>query len=617
MNNKKIVAILLIFAAVLIMGAGAFLAVTYLQPEDLVLNHMQIVLPAEPTVIEQTAANELNAYIGKITGTELSVVKEGQTQVTAGIYIGNTQFASANKVTYPEAQFEEGWAIKAVGGNLVLTGGAARGVLYSVYHLLEDGLGVRWWTYWEEYVPTMAEARIAGNYKDSGKPAFVYRDIHGGRTSIGQTNLFCVRNRLNGDSSNAPAEYGSEESFGLLAHVHTFNRYFDINDYKTNPEWFAYVNGARIAYGQLCLTNDGLVEEMSKRVLTSIERSFAMADATGAKRPLLYDISPNDQEEHCNCENCLLARKEKGHSGVLLSFINKVAANVEKVYPEVFLETLAYANYIDMPLDGTKPADNVVIRLAISGRDGLKGLEHEYNDKTVQQIKDWVSITKEGQLYIWDYVVFYNNPGVQPMVLDYSENFKLMQELGVDGYFGEQENPIMCDFWDMKFWINAKLAEDPTLDEDTLLNDFLNGYYGEAGPYLRQYLELMHEKSNASLIKMGFSAQTLAPKWLSLEDMLKAQELMEKAIAAVGSDSEMLRRVRQCRNALDRVFFEKYDIFEEEAQKQGITLPSTKIEVCQRVIDILEEQIQWREVYDYDAAMYLDTYKREMTKLLG
>jgi hypothetical protein len=616
MNNKKVFAILLIVAAVLMIGAGALIAAILLQPEDIILNNTVIVLPADATEVEKTAASELNTYFGKITGTELSVVTEGETAVTAGIYIGTTQFAAANKVTYPEAKFNEGWAIKAVNGNLVVIGGRERGVLYGVYHLLEDEFGVRWWTYWEEYVPSTPVLTIAGNFKNSGKPALVWRDMHGGRTSIGETNLFCVRNRLNGDTANAPMTHGGEEAFGLLAHVHTFNRYFDINDFRTNPEWFAYVNGGRISTGQLCLTNEGLIEEMAKRVMVSIERSYAAADAAGEKRPQLYDISPNDQEEHCSCENCTKARNEKGPSGLLIDFINKVAAKVAPVYPDAYIETLAYATYIDIPLDGTKPADNVVIRLAISGRDALHGLNHEYNEKTVQQIKDWVSITKEGQLYLWDYNVFYNNPGVAPMVMDYAENYQLLNELGIDGYFGEQENPIMADFWDMQFWMNAKLMENPNLDEETLLNDFLNGYYGAAAPYIREYLDMMNKKANATLVRMGFSAGTINAKWLGAEEMVKGQELIEKALKAVGNNPDLQRRVRQVRNALDRMLLERYDYFVEQATAKGLTIAYSELEVCQRIVDVLEEQIAFRGAYDYDAEHYLDVYKSRLNKLL-
>ncbi len=616
MNVKKVLAIVMIVAAVLMMAAGTVLMLPYLQADDLVINNMQIVLPAEPTTYEQTAAEELVTYIQKITDVRLTVVYEGIANVGSGIYVGNTQFAAKHNVKYPEATFNEGWAIKAVKGNLVLCGGDGRGVLYAVYHLLEDEFGVRWWTYWEEDVPTKDVLTLAGNYKKSGKPAMAYRDVHGGKTSVSVENLFCVRNRLNGDTANAPAAYGGEEAFGAPAHVHTFNRYFDINDYNAHPEWFAYVGSGRISNGQLCLTNQELIEEMSNRVLASIEKSYAEADAAGTNRPRYFDVSPNDQEEHCSCQDCLALRQKSGPSGALLSFVNAVAAKVGEVYPEVFIETLAYMSYIEAPTDDTKPADNVVIRLCLSDRDVLHSLEHENNQSTVNQIKDWVKITKDGQLYVWDYCVFYMNPGVSPTMMNYSENFEIMAELGVDGYFGEMENPIMVDFWEMKVWLTAKLAEDPTLEEDALIDEFLNGYYGAAGPYLRQYLELVHSKSDAYTPHWTYMSETMSPKWINMETMLQAQELMDLATAAVNGDETLLRRVRHARNALDRVFVERHEYFMEEAEENGLVVSFTALEVCQRIVDVMEEQNSWRGEYDYDVLSYLDSYKRKLNVLM-
>lgn len=613
-NQKVIVAILLALAIVLVVGAGALVGTKLMKPEDIVLSDMKIVLPANATAVEKTAAEELNTYMEKITAKKLEVVTEN-TPVEAGIYIGDTQFAFDNKVTYPEATFDEGWAIRAVKGNLVINGGRDRGVLYGVYHLLEDELGVRWWTYWEEDVPAMSQVTLAGNYKNSGKPALAWRDIHGGKTSVSQMNVFCVRNRLNGDTANAPIEYGGEEAFGRPAHVHTFNRYFTEQDFETNPEWFAYVNGGRIPNGQLCLTNEDLVREMTNRVLNSIEQSFADADATGVKRPLIYDVSPNDQEEHCNCETCFQARLKKGPSGLLLDFVNKVAKNVAQFYPEVYIETLAYMSYIDAPLDDTKPADNVLIRLCLSSRDVLHGLEHVNNMPSVNQIKDWVAITKDGQLYIWDYCVFYMNPGVSPTVMDYADSMKLMYELGIDGYFGEMENPIMVDFWEMKFWVCAKLMEDPNQDEDALINEFLNGYYGEAGPYLRQYLDLMHERASAFTVHWGYGAETMSPKWIPVDVLVEAQMLMDKATVAVANDPDLLRRVRHARNALDRVYVERHEYYAEEAAKAGIEIPFTALDVCKRIVSVMEEQNEWRGEYDYDVLSYLDSYKRKLAVL--
>ena len=126
---------------------------------------MTIVLPAAATVAEQGAAEELREHIEKMCGVTLPVVLE--TEIPAenkAIYIGATQYATSNHVTFPDNAFGEGWAIKAVDGNLVLRGGKVRGALYAVYHLLEDVLGVRWWSIWEESIPTRSAALVPSDY---------------------------------------------------------------------------------------------------------------------------------------------------------------------------------------------------------------------------------------------------------------------------------------------------------------------------------------------------------------------------------------------------------------------------------------------------------------------
>ena len=146
-------------AAAFTFGAGRAAAAG----SKLDLSKMQIVLPAEATAVEQSAAAELNVYLEKMTGSTLPIVPEGQSISGKAVYIGATQFAAGNAVAYPTDgdEFGEGWAIRAVDGNLVLTGAPTRGVLYAVYHLLEDGLGVRWWTPWDEDIPTGGSAEAA------------------------------------------------------------------------------------------------------------------------------------------------------------------------------------------------------------------------------------------------------------------------------------------------------------------------------------------------------------------------------------------------------------------------------------------------------------------------
>jgi hypothetical protein len=146
--------------------------------------------------VERSAASELQTYIHKMTGVSLSIRTEGQ-QSGSCIYVGATRNASLKGVTYPTVGDENGeaWAIQAVDGDLFLCGAPARGPLYAVYHLLEDVLGVRWWNYWEESVPT-GNAIVPADYYDSGVPAMEYRDVF--LWPLQPKNRFAVRNRLNG-----------------------------------------------------------------------------------------------------------------------------------------------------------------------------------------------------------------------------------------------------------------------------------------------------------------------------------------------------------------------------------------------------------------------------------
>ncbi len=613
--KKKAISLLLAIVIIVAMALTGCESTPSAPPvDDLVLDTMQIVLPVEPTVIEQTAASELQLYVKRISGTELEIVSEG-TETLPGIYLGATDYAAANEVTYPDNDFGEGWAIKAVDKNLILTGGEKRGTLYAVYHLLEDSLGVRWWNYWEEYAPLLDESRVPGDYDDSGVPALLYRDMYGGQTAFWEDNLFCVRNRLNGDSSNAPMEYGGEEYFGKPAHVHTFNRYFSQADFDAHPEWFAWYNGGRISTGQLCLSNDELAQEFTNRVLKAIAESYAVADAEGINRPWLFDVSANDLPQFCTCDACYASQKEHGKSGDLLIFINKIAEGVAEYFPEVYIETLAYWQYVDAPLDDTKPAKNVIIRLADTDLDVLHGLDHFNNEKTLQRIKDWAELCADGQLYIWDYNVFYDQGGFAPNPYKYPDNFKTMMELDINGYFGEQEGCIATDFWDMKFWILAKLCEDPYQDKDALIDDFLNGYYGEGGPYVRKYLDLTNEKINASSAYWTFGAITISPRWMTTEDIIAAECYFDQALAATEGDDTLQMRLRQARSALDRVIFTNYEKYQEDAAGKGLDLGMTEKEVCQRLVDCLTEQVEMRGQYDGEGTAMLDIYLRELEKL--
>lgn len=618
----------------------------------LVLEDLVIVVPAHATDVEETAAMELKHYLQEITGTAPGIRVEGG-NVNAAIYIGATDYAEAHGVTFEDGAFTdnnglgEGWVIKQMENSLVLNGGARRGVLYAVYHLLEDQLGVRWWNYWEEYVPSMEDAVLPYGFEDNGEPVFGYREVY----NDGYVkDLFTVRNRGNGANAKIPESFGGQETFGLPYHVHTMGRYFppfykepaseseayfidgmnpnQESYFLTHPEWFAYSASKeeRFSSGQLCLSNQELIEELTRKVLQSIELSYAQADQKGIPRPRYFDISNNDGAGECECDVCTGRRETYGDSGHLLLAYNQVANAVAEKYPEIIMETLAYVSYLEAPKGGIIPADNMLIRLAESKMDVFQGLDHPHNADALRRMHDWAAICEDNQLMYWDYGLTYNYHGVEPNMFRY---FSFMQELDKNngwGFFVELERCNDVDFWDMKNWMMVKLMEDPWQDEETLMMDFLNGYYGAAaGPAIYDFLCYAHEKALLHETHMDFLEHSLYAEWLSAEDVLTLDNFFEEAVANLNADTSLteeerelyLNRVGAARAGIDRTIMENFTDYVVEMGKYNDPnriFSLDRIEVGRRMVKATKWLIEMKLEDDYTG---LQTNVPQRTKLDG
>ena len=559
-----------------------------------------ICIPDNPTNVEETAANELKNYIQKATGVELSIVNEKN----AGAYtimIGATKFAKENNVI---VKGEEEWIIKGFNHRLVLTGGKTRGVLYSVYHFLEDIVGVRWWSYYEEDVPKLASIKVAEDFESSGTPAFEYRDIYDLHSVNKEDNsLFFVRNRMNGGYvntegaffCNTPAEYGGDLYFAPPKGAHTFNLYFPASEYFVeHPEWYA-LNPDGVTHdpnGQLCMTNEELKQAFLAKVLKNIEDSYAAADAAGCPRPTYIAIDQNDALGGCQCSKCKASVDVSGASGHLLKFVNWMAGEVAKTYPEIKIKTLAYWFYVDVPKDDTKPADNVVVRLADSNTDILHDLNNPNNSSVKSRISAWSNICTNNNLYIWKYAVNYGINPVFPTMFTYGNDFKEYYNNGVKGVFVENEGSIATDMFDMKEWMMAKLMEDPNQDDVALMESFCHGYYGAAGDKVLEFLRLADTDARNSSMSVQFGTDIYYFNWVSVNTALTGNRLFEEALELVKDDETLSARVRLARSSLDKTIARRFTELKNTAENSGITgFNLNKSESAQRVVDCLNEQL--------------------------
>jgi hypothetical protein len=179
-----------------------------------------------------------------------------------------------------------------------------------------------------------------------------------------------------------------------------------------------------------------------------------------------------------------------GESGVMIWFVNQVADAVKEEFPDKFIGTFAYQYTRHAPRN-IRPRDNVVVRLCSIECCLLHGYDEcEQNQSFLQDLRQWGQIAPH--LYIWDYVTDFaqyclpvaNWKTLQPHIRDFRDNHAI-------GILEEGDyQTVSCELRELRTWVLSKLMWNPDADVDALIRDFTDGYYGPAGRYVRDYLDL-------------------------------------------------------------------------------------------------------------------------------
>lgn len=503
-----------------------------------------IILPEKATLTEKTAEKELKTYLNKSTKSLKVNGKE------AVFHIGNTDFARKNGIDTAKME-TEAWLIKSFDQHIVITGGE-RGVLYGVWNFLENKIGVRWWNAFEEYVPAPAD-RSFKTLSESGKPFFQMREIYTGAIppKISITNH--LRNRLNRvyATFRIPKEYGGGDDYGRPGFVHTFSNYLWQGLFKRHPEYFALHRGARSKH-QPCLTHPEVFKHFLENLKRFVKADEAQAKKLGVKPPYRYNISMNDNWVLCQCPTCSEYLKTERPSGMYIDFMNRLQREIRKQRPDICLETLAYYFTEEVPLK-VKPDPGIIIRLCDTRSNNAFGLKHPDAAFYMNLIKAW---SKTGAtLSVWDYGVTYFGAYGLPLASEYglAETMKVYADNNFKHFFWEHENTYY-DFHSLKSWMEAKLLENPNLDGNKLILDFMNGYYGKAAPYLIEYRKSLNKAALKQRVSHAvYDCGPTAFTFIRPADMKRFLALCDKAEDAVKNDAVLSRRVRFARMSLDRL----------------------------------------------------------------
>ncbi len=488
---------------------------------------------------QKYAAEELQTYMEKLTGTKPQIVTDDTPLPKQAILIGETRYTAkliGDKANVADLG-DDGFRLKTAGPHLVILGGPVRGTLYGVYEILERFGGCRWYSSWHSVIPKL-DTLIIPYIDETQKPAFAMREPFWFDFFDGD---LAARNKANGNAMRLTDKHGGKNfRFGGGLFCHTFNPLCPPEEFfESHPEYFSEINGKRSKeHSQLCLTNPDVLKIVTSNLLVRIRK-----DPTAK----LFSVSQNDWHGFCTCPACkAIDDREESHAGTLITFVNQVAEAVEKEFSNVWIETLAY-QYTRKPPKTVRPRHNVVPRLCTIECDFSKPLDQsafEQNHKFVDEIRGWSSIAT--QLFIWDYTTnFRTYIGPFPNVLALQGNVRFFRDNHVVGLFEQGAyQGRHGDFAELKAWLLAKWLWNPELPAEPLLKDFFEGYYGEAAPMVRQYFDEVHSfHTNTATNPLRIFDDTKKPD-IPDDFYVRAMDLWKKAEEAVKDSPAHFYNVR-------------------------------------------------------------------------
>lgn len=567
-----------------------------------------IALPANSGKLEKMAADDLKEFLGRMTGGDFRIVEEAKCVPGApAVYLGWSDFAEKNGIDFRTLDREE-WLVRKIGKNLVVTGGRPVGTFYGVWRVLNK-LGCYVLTMDQNVVPEK-KTLSSENLDERGRPAFAGRLIFNdfpGKAMIAKMpkqaenayNLFSLRNGTNGPQTHRTTPYyiGGMYNISHTPQAHTLSLYVNPDKYfKTHPEYFSMnPEGKRFRpsgafgekFGSLCMSN----RDVWKITLESL-RGMIQKDRQTRPRenwPFLYDISILDASPYvCKCPECTaISQEEESEAGLLLRYINYVATEIAREYPDIIIRTFAYSAVRKQPKI-TRPAKNVLLQLCdeFPLADAYRPLTSRFNVNRLEDLRKWQAMG--ASLMVWDYWnignQYFDPPRVEVLIDAIQPDIRLFRELGAKALFLEAERDFVSpqNFYDLEYFLAMRLMMNPDEDAAELTDIFLKGFYGPLAPVMKSWLNELRAG-----VKAHPNKQTIltAGNWhyMTPDFAVNSYRKLKAAAASLPEGNVFRRRVEDEMITLIWASLVKRISFEPAFRKAGIDM-SEMIGECRKYV---------------------------------
>lgn len=542
-----------------------------------------IVIAAEPTRAANLAALELQSHIKKITGATLPIVTDAMTAEGPLVLVGESRLTQARGLHSADFKSQE-YLIRSGEGGLVLMGRDKddrgginyatgegfptifdeQGTLHAVYDFLERHLGVHWYLP-SELGTTFRPAKdlSVGKIEERRSPAmthrFVSEDYRFPGNLMGDTipdesleeilpardhRLFYLRNRIGGEERRVN---------------HSLEGYYD-RFLKLHPEWFSQGGPPGAIPTQMCFTN----EEFIRQVIQDADDFFSGKERKPGEMASgdAFSLVPMDSGKWCACPACqaeLLPKATRGAglfsndraSNYIFRFANKVAREIRKKHPQGKIAVLAYSDYAYPPDFDLEP--NITVQMCLHNRAWEHSERIRKNDLDI--LNSWKEMKGQPELYLWLYYCFPSLSATQGQwrafpgffAHEIVKHMELFRKDGIRGIkyepsylAGGRQSPL---FDQLEFYVTWRLADDPALDGNKLIDEFFTSYYGPAAEPMRRFYNMVeriyNDPANYSPDNDGHLDAEISWKQLGTKERMDTLgKIMEEARQAVATGTE-------------------------------------------------------------------------------
>lgn len=566
-------------APLLLVGSPTPMArLVWAAPEDLQIasdgaSNYVIVTPTAPTAVDTYAAAQLAGHLKQATAAEFPILApEGWDPEQPAIFVGVSAPVVERFGGDPVADLgpqEHVW--RSEGRDMFLYGEGVHGNLHAVFAFLTTSLGWHWYTVHREPVCPRRTALSLAPFHHQRNFTFVSREIPQ-RWALdfyyqNGTNMGYERR----SASAAPTfvSYLRCDNFVHTSFAYippdpqsTYADRFDWMEkrdyFATNPEFFSlWTNGKRVPDRQLCFSNPGLRDELTRNILTHIEVSpdndIITVDAADTPGPF------------CCCENCRALEGEFGSpGGPLYDYVFRLCDMLEAEHPTKLVKILAYRRSQTqkppkLPAGARLPRNLIV---AFAPIEDCYFADWTHPDPAIQEtyrdLVAWGQITD----HLWAWI--YPNPwgtGIDMPVGNIQRivtNLRLMRDAGCSGVFVDHQGfNERSGFSELQAYLMLQLMQDVDCDAKAVIKEFTDYLYGSAGPPMRTYLAELEQGRKAMVElppRVGYKSDSYDERtfpYLTIPSIHRWQTNFDRMVALTADEPDALANVRLARRELD------------------------------------------------------------------